>query len=96
MTISKKTALIFIDPYNFYEVPWARGQFQFNLLPLVLAHLEQLARPQLHMPGKEDFGKLRDPSVVGGDVVVEEFTAIGDAFFSSECVSAERGNSGWP
>ena len=41
--------------------------------------MKQLARPQLHLPGKKNFGKLRDPRVVGSNVVVEELAAIRNA-----------------
>ena len=42
------------------------------------------------MPGQNDFGNLRDARVVGGDVVVEELAAVGDAFFQFRNAFLER------
>ena len=53
----------------------------FHLSAVFVGDFEHLARLEVHEAGDEDVGDLADAGIVSGDVVIEEFAAVGDALF---------------
>src|ERR1700756_3405884 len=61
---------------------WALArELHFDKLAVFVGGLEELAGLENHGGGQKHRGELPDASVVGVYVVIEEFAAVGDAFF---------------
>ncbi len=56
-------------------------EFDFDQLAVGVGDLEHVAALEMHEAGDEDVGDLSDASVVGVDVIIEKFAAVGDTFF---------------